>query len=213
MDDLWRRLEAQIARLNPALLASLNPPATEEAIRHAEATLGVEFPADFAASLRVHDGQVRDSLLMGPQYGKRRGRLREVLDSSGLLALSEIVSFNLEFRKNTCDGAISAEVAEAYEFDGPVRRDGDWSWIAIGDCASGDSPGLDLRPADGGHVGQVLAIIHDPPGLFVLAPSFRAWFEKNVEGWEALPDTAADQGAARPKPRTQGKGGGRRGRK
>jgi cell wall assembly regulator SMI1 len=213
MDALWRRLEAQITRLNPALLASLNPPATKEAIRLAETKLRVQFPADFAASLRVHDGQVKDSLLVGPQYGKRGGRRREVLDSSGLLALSEIVRMNLALRKNVSDGAISAEDAESFEFDGPVRRDGDWSWIVIGECASGDSPGLDLRPADGGHVGQVLAIIHDPPGLFVLAPSFRAWFEKMVEEWEALPAPVADQDTVRPKPRTKGKRGGSRGRK
>jgi hypothetical protein len=34
-------------------------------------------------------------------------------------------------------------------------------------------------------VGQVLSIVHDPPSLFVLAPSYRAWFETLVERYES----------------------------
>ena len=79
------------------------------------------------------------------------------------------------------DGAVSAEVAAGFEFDGPVRRDGDWSWIVFANPGSGDRLGLDLRPADGGQVGQVLSIVHDPDCLFVLAPSYRAWFETLVQ--------------------------------
>jgi cell wall assembly regulator SMI1 len=55
MADLWRRLEAQAAKTPLGL--RMNPPATERAIRAAERTIGLEFPVDFRASLRVHDGQ------------------------------------------------------------------------------------------------------------------------------------------------------------
>lgn len=53
---LWTRLETWIAAAGapPLLFAG---PATEKAIKAAEKELGRAFPADFRASLRLHDGQ------------------------------------------------------------------------------------------------------------------------------------------------------------
>jgi cell wall assembly regulator SMI1 len=154
--------------------------------------LGVPLPADLAASLRVHDGQVEGVPLVPAEYGGRRLRRRQIATWAELAPLDHIVRCTLQQREYMHDGAL-AEYAADYEFDGPVRRDGDWSWVVFADPGSGDQLGLDLRPADGGQFGQVLSIVHDPPSLFVLAPSYRAWFEALVERYESGQYTVVNQ--------------------
>lgn len=53
---LWMRLQGWIGAAGAPSL-ELNPPATEKAIRAAEKEMGLAFPPDFRASLRLHDGQ------------------------------------------------------------------------------------------------------------------------------------------------------------
>ncbi len=55
MAQLWARLEAFVAETPQSL--HLRPGTTEKAIRAAERTMGLTFPADFRESLLVHDGQ------------------------------------------------------------------------------------------------------------------------------------------------------------
>lgn len=54
---VWERLERALAALVPELDLKLRPPASAESIEAAERALDVRFPADFRASLLVHDGQ------------------------------------------------------------------------------------------------------------------------------------------------------------
>jgi cell wall assembly regulator SMI1 len=53
---LWARLEAWVAAAGAPPLA-LGKPATDKAIKAAGKQLGLSFPADVRASLRLHDGQ------------------------------------------------------------------------------------------------------------------------------------------------------------
>ena len=53
---LWSRLEAYVASIGAPPL-SLAPGASEKAIRAAEKEMGLAFPPDVRASLRLHDGQ------------------------------------------------------------------------------------------------------------------------------------------------------------
>jgi cell wall assembly regulator SMI1 len=55
MDQLWKCLEKAAAQTPKSLF--LRPGANESAIRAAERTMGLDFPADFRASLLLHDGQ------------------------------------------------------------------------------------------------------------------------------------------------------------
>src|SRR5437660_75373 len=57
MRDLWKRLEAWKAKNVPDMLFRPRPPTTEEAIADAETEMKLTFPADFRASLLVHDGE------------------------------------------------------------------------------------------------------------------------------------------------------------
>ena len=61
MRDLWERLETYLKSHAPGVLEFLNPPATENQIREAETVLGVSFPADLIASLRIHNGQPEET--------------------------------------------------------------------------------------------------------------------------------------------------------
>jgi len=55
--SLWDRIESHMATLWPTRTLNLRPPATEAQITAAESVLGLVFPADFRASVLVHDGQ------------------------------------------------------------------------------------------------------------------------------------------------------------
>lgn len=55
MRSIWERLERAAA--NHGLPFPLRPAATEAAIAAAERTIGLPFPADYRASLLIHDGQ------------------------------------------------------------------------------------------------------------------------------------------------------------
>ncbi|HEX4221002.1 MAG TPA: SMI1/KNR4 family protein [Pseudonocardiaceae bacterium] len=52
----WQRIENWLRDNAPETYASLNPPASEAAIAEAQEFIGVPFPPDLIASLRIHDG-------------------------------------------------------------------------------------------------------------------------------------------------------------
>jgi cell wall assembly regulator SMI1 len=54
--DLWSRLEAQFEKKHPTLRASLNPPASEQAIEAFEAATQLTLPPDVRDSYLLHDG-------------------------------------------------------------------------------------------------------------------------------------------------------------
>lgn len=185
MRDLWKRLEAFLKVNSPATLDFLNPPATKREIRDAEAELGIQFPIDFAESLRIHNGQ-RDesgeiplSIPLVPAEYEQGGIYRATFGE--LAPLSWVVHCTKEFRANN----VWQNHADSFEYEGPVRRDGKWDWLIFVSAGTGDHLGLDLNPAEGGQIGQVLSIIHDPSCLLVLAPRYRAWFETLVERYES----------------------------
>jgi cell wall assembly regulator SMI1 len=60
MQEIWRRIEHWLAIHAPALLADLQPGASEQAIAETEGFLGITFPEDIRASFRLHDGQAGD---------------------------------------------------------------------------------------------------------------------------------------------------------
>jgi cell wall assembly regulator SMI1 len=58
-------------------------------------------------------------------------------------------------------------------------------WIPIGSNSSGDFICLDLNPAPGGNVGQVISYWHTDPDRKVLANSFRDWLTKFADDLES----------------------------
>jgi cell wall assembly regulator SMI1 len=187
MLDLWQRLEEYLRKHAPAALDFLNPPATQTEIRDAERELGLRFPLDFVASLRVHNGQQPETgnpphpVEFIPQEYEQGGIYKATF--GGLAPLSLLVENTHRCQKDIEE--YRANRASGFEFDGPVRRDGNWSWISFVESGSGDLLGMDLKPDKGGKIGQVLSILHDPSCLLVLAPSFRDWFATLVTRFES----------------------------
>lgn len=168
MQELWSRLETWLRANATDVLETLRPGATEEQIAHAEALLSVQFPDDFKAAYRIHNGQDEGSGLM---------------DGREFLSLERIQD-EWKVWKELLDGGDFGDVSS--EPVGPIRTD--WwhpAWIPITYDGSGNHDCLDLAPAAGGQVGQIIDFWHDDPSRSVAAASFGAWFAAFVEECEA----------------------------
>ena len=165
MKQQWERLEAWLKANNPALLADLNPPASDAKIQTLEQTLGVTLPVDFVECLRVHDGQ--------------RGGVEWLFPSAEFLSSERILD----------EWAIWKDLLDGGDFDGAKARPGAgiqpawWSpkWIPFTYNGAGDHLCLDLDPACGGRVGQIITLWHDDGARNKKADSFFQWFTEFVD--------------------------------
>ncbi|MBX3198736.1 MAG: SMI1/KNR4 family protein [Labilithrix sp.] len=78
----WARIERWFVEHHPELDLELRPGAKEKEIDAAETRLGVTFPADFRASLRVHDGQDDEPRLFLLPFSERLGSLKSMVACS-----------------------------------------------------------------------------------------------------------------------------------
>jgi cell wall assembly regulator SMI1 len=151
----WLGLEAWARSNLPGMLAELNGPAVPQAIARLETTLGFALPVDFRTSLGVHDGETGDGAL---------------LDSGGQLLNVLAIGDDLELERRALR---DYPELTADKLSGPARRslygprrvpiidfNRDQLWL------------LDLDPAPGGQVGQVLMRDVEDGRLEVVAPSF-----------------------------------------
>lgn len=93
---LWNELEKLLAEKAPAVLSTLNPPATDHEIATLELKTGLTLPHDFRQSLQVHNGQDDPSrlelltghgiLLSCDEIAKTWQMLCEILDDFGPIA-------------------------------------------------------------------------------------------------------------------------------
>jgi cell wall assembly regulator SMI1 len=143
--------------------------ATDQQINKAERRLGVTFPEPVRQSYRIHDGQEPD----GPA----------LIDAWEFLSLERIVD-EWDVWKQLLDGG---EFARSRSKPEPGIR-GDWwapRWIPLTYSGSGDHHCLDLDPAPGGTLGQVILMYHDMTERPLVAPSFEAWLGRFADDLEA----------------------------
>ncbi len=183
------RISAALKARYPALDAAFGNAATHEEIATAEADLGVSFPDDLRLFLGSANGQALDGSYepigipvipplpfgVGPEdrctWGEflrldqivlctRANRELSASDAEVSLPPAVLKMLSLEplTHANSCDLHGSAKLHR--------------NQIIFCDPGSGDAIGIDLDPADGGTVGQVVAINHDPFAIGVLANSF-----------------------------------------
>ena len=175
MRDLWARLEAQASRT--PLPLRLRPPTTEAAIDAAEQTMGLPFPADFRASLLVHDGQV-------PQDGSLEA-FEWLPGHAWLASLDRIVE---QWREHcrTFEELHAGEEPEEIE-DGKLVH---FFWHARRIPIAGnlwwdqDNTYLDFIPGSEGRAGQVAVFGKGNYGE-VHGPSFSAILRVYVEALES----------------------------
>ena len=85
------------------------------------------------------------------------------------------------------------KLVDAGEFKGQTSRPdkgvcADWwnqGWLPILSDGGGDSLCVDLAPAKGGALGQIIRMSHESPKRALLAPSFAALLEQLTDYWDS----------------------------
>jgi len=180
VNDSWARIEAWLAANARSIHKSLRPAAKDGALEKLHAKLGVPLPADFAESVRLHDGQKEDA-----EHGlfPVSDDILGAMPSCRLLALTEIAREWATMKEMYDDGEFAGRETE------PAKgvRDDWWNpaWVPIADNGGGDFFCLDLAPGKGGTAGQVIVFFHDMTDRPRLAKSYAAWLETLAKGFES----------------------------
>jgi cell wall assembly regulator SMI1 len=155
----WGRIVAWYEVNTPSGTLRLPPGASPQALDAAEAKLGQRLPDDLRSFYRLHDGLGGSWLL---HYGE-------------FLSLDNLVMqwgwyADMERTEDPADPLYQTKAVS-----GPIKPVW-WSSrrLPVTDN-SGDHTMIDLDPAPGGTVGQVITYDHEVGPMRVLAPSFSAW--------------------------------------
>jgi cell wall assembly regulator SMI1 len=175
----WGVIEKWLETNVPAIRKSLRPPADDAKVGKLQKKLGLTLPADFVASVRRHDGQKPDT-----EFGLFRDPSDASEASYILLPLAGIGAA----------WAMMKELHDIGEFEGRKPRGATrgvestwWSpkWVPIADNGGGDFFCLDLGPAKGGQVGQVIMFGHEGTAQRRVAWSFAEWMDKLAKQYKA----------------------------
>jgi len=159
MTAQWVELEAHLRANAPALLADLNPPASNESLHALELHLGVDLPADYLDFLRGHDGQKGHAdALFGDYEFLSTDRVQDAWD------FLKKQSARSDFSNDDAEPSIG------------VRNEW-WNlkWIPFATNGSGDYLCMDLAPTNGGSSGQIISMWHDDGARKIKGRSFSAW--------------------------------------
>jgi cell wall assembly regulator SMI1 len=162
---IWDRIHRWLRAHAPAAEAGLGPGASEGQLRAAEAAMAVSLPEDVKACYRIHDG---------------RGLY---FDGCHWVSLEETVA-EWRFFKDMLDFDAFQSFRKSQPL-GPIRPD--WwhpAWVPLTTDGSGDLHCLDLAPAEGGQVGQVILLTREDDSRVVVADSFTAWLSRFTEELE-----------------------------
>jgi len=163
---LWQRIEAWLDTHAFHAWQLLRPGASEREIHWAETAVGITFPEDFKASYRIHNG----------------GYMMELVTEMTILSVEDIVA-EWQMYKELEEVGTWSDAGIPYYFTEQIVRSG-WQvgpvqpvwwhvrWIPFGRDRAGNVCCLDLAPASGGWVGQVIDRDHEVGPSRVLAPSF-----------------------------------------
>lgn len=167
MRAIWRRIESWLQQNAPEVLVTLQPGATEEELQEIESELRVALPAPVRDFYRIHNGQSTDKYGFTATkflYGWQTPHLKRVVH--------QWRSWKDVLEKGAFRGVHGVP-------DRGVRDDW-WNikWIPITQNESGDHLCLDLAPAKGGSVGQIITVWHDAPERSIRGASFQEWVER-----------------------------------
>jgi len=180
LDDipkLWKRVEKAL-KANPTVKKSLNKGATDEQIAACETALGVALPPELRASYLIHDGQKAGADGLLPEG------FADLASEFVLLSLEEVANEWKTWKKLDDGGEFKNQKALP---DAGVRSD--WwnpNWVPFAWDGGGDSLCVDLEPAPGGTVGQVIFHQHDAAGRSKKATGIQALLHLLAEHLEEL---------------------------
>lgn len=165
IEQLWQRIEAAMRAHAPDALARLAPGADVQAIKQLENELEVILPQSFQDSCRVHEGGYTLELVSQ----------MEVLSLEGIAAVWHVLEELLEDVEWASQQPyyFTEEVVRSGWETGPIKPV--WwhrSWIPFGEDPTGNLCCLDMDPAPGGTVGQIIDWDHEAGPSRVLHRGF-----------------------------------------
>lgn len=182
MQALLTELDSVLQAQSPPLTAAFADPATQDAIRAAEHKLGISFPADLRAFLLCANGQktkdgiypVGDFIVPRIRFGSGKWHLSAWGQFLSLDKIVEHTQYHFELDKFPEDD-------EGRVLVGPVKAHHKHIILTMADDPV--SLALDLQPAKGGHVGQVVTINDQPDYTACLAPSLSTYLRLLIDGF------------------------------
>jgi cell wall assembly regulator SMI1 len=180
----WARIHKALSAVDTNHLQSLEKPVKPEAVVKLEATFGASLPADFKESLFIHDGQKS-----GVQIGVFPGFYNDDIGGSYYLMDSNAIARDWKsLRAVQKAGDFDDLAAEADR--GVASAWWDESWIPFAANGGGDYFCIDLKPARGGSVGQIVSFEGKAGRRRLVAKSFSIWLSRQAKAFEAgeLPD-------------------------
>lgn len=147
---------------------SLPGPASTADLERIDAEFGIALPADLKESYLLHDGTGGWGWFPYGPY---------------MLSAAEVVKEGRFWCDAVKKGAFKKMKGTP---EGPIKRTW-WNplWIPFTSSGSGDHYCVDLDPARGGTVGQVIEFFHETSASRVVAPSFAAWLDGFARDLEA----------------------------
>lgn len=154
IDEVWDRLEKALKAAAPDVKKSLKKGATEAKITKLEQALGATLPAELRASLLRHDGQTDGVDGLFPE-----DHIEDMAGEFVLLSAAEMASAWRMWQELIAGG----EFAGSKTTPGKGVRTSWWhpGWAPVATDGGGDYLCVDLAPAKGGTVGQVVHLKHD----------------------------------------------------
>lgn len=154
--EVWDRIERWLVDNAPAIMEDLNPGVDEATLEYFRERTGRELPETVRDSYRVHDGQA--------------GGAPPLMGEWELLPLEYVVSKWEMIEEVHDDTELDPESVRT---EGPVQLRW-WSseWLPVCGNGAGDYYCIDLAPASGGTVGQVITYWHMNHRRQVIAPDF-----------------------------------------
>lgn len=172
MKEEWERFKGWLGKNFQEGLDDLNEPVSDEKISDLESKLSISLPEDFKEFLKIHNGQAGDA-----------GWL---IDGQELLSTERILD-EWKVWKGLLDGGGFDDFEESEEEDRGNGVKSDWwnaKWIPFTYDGAGNHLCIDLDPASGGKIGQIITMWHDDDEREVKGSSFNEWFSKYIQDLE-----------------------------
>ncbi|WP_435018446.1 WGR domain-containing protein [Tundrisphaera sp. TA3] len=166
VESSWRRIDAWLKNNAPTLAAKMHPGATPEAIAEAERALALELPEAVRASYLIHDGSGVMRLFPSGDYLSLEQMQGEVRMWKEILAETEFDEPDMEPV-------------------GPIQHvHFHPHWIPLTNSGGGDYTVIDLAPAEGGKVGQLVNFSHETGPENLAAAGLAAYLAYLADGLE-----------------------------
>jgi|GEM_PF-1500313 len=172
IDVIWPEYERWLKSTFPRIAANLKPPATatQAALAEIERILGVSLPAQLSALYRLTGGEPRfrehavSPIGHGVLFGARLMQARDILEK---------VQAPRDWRPDGVDADSEDDDFPNTLLEPTKLRAAGWHrlWVPFVDLAGGNYLAVDLAPAPGGSVGQIINVGRNQDYRFVLADS------------------------------------------